>query len=210
MQFIRMTVALACAVPCMLMFPGVARGDTIVQMGFLSGTGEPQTQSVFLNQFDTLGGTRQLNFVQLHFLTSVIGGFETNGSGVPVHIFAQLDANWSLAGQPLVNTQALIDTTILNTNVGSASVFNSDPHTLVLDQQPQLQPWIGSGQIELQAFTQFVVFDEPAGVIDFSAGGTVRYTVTYDYAAVPGPGGLAMLMSSAGWMALGRRTRLRG
>jgi hypothetical protein len=168
--------------------------DTIVQNGIVSGVGDPQTQTVLINRFDTQGGTRQLNFIQLDFLTSVIGGYQTDGSGTPVHIFAQLDAEWSLGPQLLADTQALIDSIVANTNRGSATVFNSDPQQLILDQPGDLAPWIGSGQLGLSVFTQFQVSEDPADIIFFGAGGSVRYTVTYDYSIVPSPGAAAMLL----------------
>ena len=177
-----------------LAFHAGASGDTIVQNGQVSGGPEPTTQDVFVNQFDTLGGTRQLNFIQLDFLTSMIGGYQTDGSGIPVHIFAQLDGNWSLNGSPLANTQALIDTIVANTTEGSATVFNTDPEQVMLTTPAEFAPWVGSGQLAMQVFTQFQISEDPPDIIFFSAGGAVRYTVTYDYTLVPGPGALALLI----------------
>ena len=171
-----------------------AFGDTIVQNGIVSGVGDPQTQTILINRFDTQGGTRQLNFVQLDFLTSVIGGYQTDGSGIPVHIFAQLDAEWSLGLQMLADTQALIDSIVANTTEGSATVFNSDPQRVILDQAGDMATWIGTGQLGLSVFTQFQVSEDPADIIFFGAGGSVRYTVTYDFNIVPAPAMMALLV----------------
>ena len=54
-----------------------ARADQIVQKGSLSGVGsEPIAFTLVLDQFDAMGGARQLNFVQIDTSTSVIGGYE--------------------------------------------------------------------------------------------------------------------------------------
>ena len=193
----RSRLILALFVLPILAFQPGASADTIVQMGMVSGGPEPTTQDVFVDQFDTLGGTRQLNFIQLDFLTSMIGGYQTDGSGIPVHIFAQLDGNWSLNGSPLANTQALIDTIVANATEGSATVFNTDPQQVILTTPTEVAPWIGSSQLAMQVFTQFQLSEDPPDIIFFSAGGSIRYTVTYDFTVVPAPGALAILMIGA-------------
>ncbi len=64
---------------------------------------------IVLDQFDTMGGTRQLNFVQLDVLTSVIGGGQGDGSGIPVQCDASLTADYLLGVELLAFTQAVID-----------------------------------------------------------------------------------------------------
>lgn len=170
-----------------------ASADTIVQTATLSGGLGSQNHDIFINQFDTQGGTLQLNFVQLDFLTSVIGGYETDGSGIPVHIHVELSAEYFLNGQSLSAMQAMVDTIVANTSPGAASVFNTDTDQLIYTQPSDLTPWIGNGQIMLTATTFFDVWEEPAGIINFGAGGTARWTVTYDYSVVPAPGALAAM-----------------
>lgn len=170
-----------------------ALADTIIQEGSLSGTGEPMTQDVVLDQFDPMGGTRELNFVQLDFLTSIIGGYQTDGSGVQVRIFSRLDADYSLDDTLLADTTALIESVVPNTSPGAFSVFNTDTAGVLIDQPEELAPWIGTGDITLSAFTEFVVRENPPNVIFFDAGGIVEYTVTYDYTVVPEPATLALL-----------------
>jgi hypothetical protein len=166
----------------LLAVAALCHSDQIVQEGYVSGPPDPHFQELPLDQFDTMGGTRQLNFVQLDFLTSIIGGYTTDGSGVEVHIYAQLDADYYLDSGLLAATQALIDSIVPNTGVPTPiSVFNTDTEQVIIDQPQDMVPWIGSGQIILDVFTQFIVWEEPPNVIYFDAGGTVRYTVTYDY-----------------------------
>jgi hypothetical protein len=54
----------------------------------------------------------------------------------------------------------------------------------VIDEPADMAPWIGDGLITLTAFTEFVITEDPPGIILFGAGGTVRYTITYDYDVV--------------------------
>ncbi len=182
-----------------------ARGDLIVQQGILSGTGSG-TQDFAVSQFDSMGGTRQLNFVQIDLLTSVAGGYEADGSGVPVHIFARLAADYFLVSQPLGQTEALIDTVVPNTSPVAASVFNTDTDQTILSQPSDLLPWIGTGQLTLTADIEFEVFEDPPDVIFFGAGGTPRYTITYDYTLIPEPIS-AVLLAGGVVAALSRRRR---
>jgi hypothetical protein len=157
------------------------------QNGILSGGGAPMTQQVMVDQFDTLGGTRVLDQVVLDFLTSTIGGGTSNGSGVPTQVFSQLDANWSFQSVLIAPTQALIDTTIANTGPPvSFTVFNTDTAQVIYDQPADLAPWIGGGQVVLDAFTQLQVSETPPGSTGFSAGGSVRWTVTYEFTVLDG------------------------
>lgn len=179
------------AAPILLV--SAAHAGTLEQSGIVSGGIGPMTQDVILNQFDDQGGTLALNSVQLDFLTSIIGGYTTTGSGVPVDIFAQLDAEWSLEGNLIADTQALIDTTVANTNMNAATVFNTDTATVLINNPGQLAAWTGNGTIALSVFTDFMVSEDPAGIINFGAGGTVRYTVIYDFSVVPAPGAAGLL-----------------
>ena len=157
------------------------------QNGILSGGGAPMTQQVHVNQFDTLGGTRVLDRVVLDFLTSTIGGGTSNGSGVPTQVFSQLDAVWSFQSVQIAVTQALIDTTISNAGPPSSfTVFNTDTAQVVWDQPADLAPWIGGGQAVLEAFTQLQVSENPPGSTGFSAGGSVRWTATYEFTVLDG------------------------
>jgi len=198
-------IVVVTSITCVLFIASDLDAGTVVQTGTVSGGTGPTTQDVLINQFDDLGGTLLLTKVQLDFLTSVIGGFTADGSGIPVQIFAQLDAEWSLDGNLLADTQALINTGIPNTNTNSATVFNTDTETVNINNPGALAAWTGNGTIALSVFTDFEVFENPAGIIGFGAGGTVRYTVTYDYVPVPAPGAAAIL----GVYALSPRSRRR-
>ena len=174
-------------------FPGLVESvsaDQIVHEGQLSGEmGDPEVHDILIPQFDTLGGTRALNFIQIDYLTSVIGGGQAEGSGQPVHIYVQLDANYSLADESLADTMALIDYEHPNNNNNSFTLFNNDTEQVILDDPKAMQPWTGSDSLTMNAWTQFQLAVDPPDLISFSAGGTVRYTVTYDFDLVePTPG----------------------
>lgn len=154
--------------------------NTEVQSGSLSGGGGPSTQDVHLFQFDDQGGTRVLESVELAVLTSVIGGCQTNGSGIPTSIHAELDAVFSLGNRRLVATEAVIDATIPNTGPPTAlTFFDNDPGAVTIVGASGLAPWIGDGRIRLAAFTQFQLSESPPQSVFFSAGGSVQWTVTY-------------------------------
>lgn len=167
---------------CLLTVALGSAADELVQEGYLQGSGEPQWQELLLDQFDTLGGSLQLTLVQIDLLTSIRGGYQTDGSGTAVDIYAELDADYHLSGSALATTEALIEMTVANSgSPGSVSVGDSDTAQALIDQAVDLAPWIGSGQITLDVFTQFIVQENPPDVIFFGAGGTVYYSVTYHF-----------------------------
>lgn len=156
--------------------------DQLVQSGSLAGGVGPTVHPIVLNQFDDAGGARVLNFVQLDFLTSTSGGGMTTGSGVSVNINVVLSADYLLGMQVLSMTTAVIDLDLANTGSPSAfSVFDTDTDQVIIDQAPQLAPWIGTGDIILTGNTDFGFVLTPPDEISFGAGGTVNYTVTYDF-----------------------------
>lgn len=172
-----------------------ASADQIVQMDILSGGTGAQSHDIMLDQFDTLGGTRQLDFIQFDFLTSVIGGYQTDGSGTAVDILARLTADYDFDGMPLGQTEALIQSTVTNNGPPVApTVFNTDTDQAIRNQPAFLAAWTGTGQVTMHADTFFEVSETPPGVINFGAGGTVRYTVTYEYSLVPEPMSAAFLV----------------
>ena len=185
-----------------------AHADQIVQAGSLEGGLGMEVHEIFIDQFDEMSGTIQLNFVQLDFLTSLIGGGQSNGSGVPTQIFAQLSADYFLDNIVLAETEALIDTFITNTgSPGSFTVFNSDTEQVIFDQPAELALWIGSGQILVTAITEFALDEDPPGSVGFSVGGTVNYSVIYDFTVVPEPGtALLMLLGLGGLGVMGRKS----
>jgi hypothetical protein len=174
-----------------------AHADQIVQEGSLKGGLGIEMHDIFIDQFDEMSGTNQLNFVQLDFLTSLIGGGQSNGSGVPTHIFAQLSADYFLDDVVLAETEALIDTIISNDgSPGSFTVFNTDTEQVIFDQPADLAPWIGSDQILITAITEFALDEDPPGSVGFSAGGTVNYSVIYDFTVIPEPSALTLLVDT--------------
>jgi hypothetical protein len=158
--------------------------DQIVQEGSLAGQKGQQVQNIPLDQFDTLGGSRQLNFVQLDVLTSVIGGGQGTGSGVAVQCDAALTADYLLGVELLASTAAVIDLLYPNNSPSSFTVFDNDTDMATIDQAADLVPWIGTGTIVLKAQVAFSVSEDPAGIVNFGAGGSAQYTVTYDYTVV--------------------------
>lgn len=182
MRSLPLAAAFLLSTPCL--------ADIIEQEGTLSGpAGDPVAHEIELDQFDTMGGTRELNFVLIEFLTSTAGGGQATGSGTPVHLNSVLSADYMLDGAGLAETEAVIDFVHPNTSPSAFSLFNTDTADVMFEAPGDLAPWIGNGQITMDAVTQFNVWADPPDVIDFSAGGTVRYTVTYDYSPVaPIPG----------------------
>ena len=170
------------AAALLLSFPALAfdGSQTIVQSGSLSGGGGPSTQVVQLAQFDDQGGTRVLESVELSVLTHVIGGCQTNGSGIPTTIHAELDAVFSIGARRLVATEAVIGATLPNTGPPTAlTFFDNDPGAVTIAGAAGLAPWIGDGRVRLDAFTQFEVSEDPPQSVFFSAGGGVQWTATY-------------------------------
>ncbi len=166
---------------------GAVSAGQLVHIGSLSGGLGQQMHVISLNQFDTQGGALTLNFVQIDVLTSVIGGGTSNGSGVPTDVFASLSVDYFLNADLLLETQATIDTQISNASMASFTLFDTDTAQLNLSSPDDIAPWIGAGLIELTAITEFLLSETPMGTVDFSAGGSAQYTVTYDFTAAPGP-----------------------
>lgn len=177
---------LTAALFALLLINGTVWCEEIVQAGSLSGGTGHNVDSIVLEQFDDLGGSRSLNFVELDLLTSTVGGGMTNGSGIPVNISVRLAADYWLGTQLLAMTEALIDLDVPNTGSPSAfSVFNTDTEQVFITQPADLAAWIGSGDITLTGVTDFEIALTPPGGISFSAGGTVNYTLVYDFDAGP-------------------------
>ncbi len=179
------TASIALAVPIILCGSG-AGADQIVQEGSLSGGKGELWHEIPIQQFDTLGGARQLNFVQLDFLTAVIGGGQGDGTGQAVHLFVQLDVHYFLDEQLLAETQALIDFVHQNQNQQAFSVFDNDTAQVIYDEARDMALWMGDDEIAMDAWSNFIVIEDPPGVVNFSAGGSVDYSVTYDYTVLEG------------------------
>lgn len=186
MNRIRTTTAIVAAG----LLGAAVQGDTIEQSGSLSGAaGPPKTHEIVLDQFDSMGGTRRLNHVQIDLLTSTIGGGSTNGSGVPVDIDVTLSADYALDGEILAETAAVIDTTIPNSGTPTSfTLFDTDTEQVTVTPPVDTAPWVGSGEITVTAVTELSIVVTPPDEIAFSAGGTVTYAVIYDYDLVPLPG----------------------
>jgi hypothetical protein len=168
-----------------------AEAETIVQTGTLNVPAGTQNQIVSFNQFDTLGGTRQLNSVQLDFLTTVSGSYQTIGLGIPISFFAKADADWFFNSNQVGDTQAVFSTSFLDVFPGTFTFFNADTDQAIFNQQADLLPWIGTGQTSLTATTKLQMDQAP--LISFTAVGTAKYTVTYDFTLVPGAPSLAFI-----------------
>lgn len=159
----------------------VAAEQIVVEGTLSGGSGDPTNHTISIDQFDTLGDTRVLNFVQLDFLTSTIGGGTTDGSGIPVHLNSQLSSMYSIAGEMIAAPYAVIDYVHPNSSPASFTLFDTDTAGVAYTSPGDLLAWIGSDVITIEAVTQLQVWADPPDIVDFSAGGTVRYTVTFDY-----------------------------
>lgn len=165
-----------------------AAAGEIVHTGMLSGGGGATTQDFTVPQFDDQGGTLVLTQVTFDALTATSGGFTTDGSGIAVDIFSSLTVDYFLGTELLVETQAVIDQTVQNPAGGpifAALVFDTDEGQAIVSDPAELQPWVGSGDVTLTAFSELIVTESPPGVIFFGAGGSVSYTVTYEFEDAP-------------------------
>jgi hypothetical protein len=154
---------------------------TVVQTGSLPGNGTGQLQDFELHQFDDQAGALVLESVTVELFTAVSGGGTSTTAGEPTHIEAHRSADVLLAGQPLVETEAIIDTTIANTAAFAFSVFDTDSAQTVLGTPSELAPWAGPGTITLTSFTLITVDEQPRNTVFFGAGGSSTYTMTYAY-----------------------------
>lgn len=180
-----------------------ASADQIVQMGSISGGLGQQMQDIVLDQFDTQGGALVLNFVQLDFLTAVIGGGMSNGTGQPTDVFASLSVDYFLGAELLAETEAVIDFQVSNNTSSSFTLFDNDTAQVTIMDPAMLAPWIGPGSVIMTAFSDFIQSETPEGSVSFNSGGSVQYTVTYDFSAIPAPGSIAALGVSS--LLFGRR-----
>jgi hypothetical protein len=161
------------------LFVGAAMGGTIVQTGEITQLGETV---IVLDQFDDEMGTRRLDSVRIDLSSGMFGGFTTNGTGGSVHVEATFDQDYFLDNQRLAGTHCVFRDTLPNTAVVAFSFFIPDDDAAVIGQPSKLAPWIGPGQVTLTSFGAFDVNISPAdGLLDFGAGLSADYTITYDF-----------------------------
>lgn len=182
------------AVTLSLTLAVASSADTIVQEGGLSGSAGPPTEHLIeLDRFDTLDGTRQLNFVLLEFTTALFAESVTTGKGGIVEASAALWADYFLFDGPIIaETDTSISTTVDNSEPPVATLYLDTDEVAVEYTSPRdLAPWIGTGTILLSATAQLTVEESPPDVIEWFAGGEVTYRVTYDFdPVVPCPADL--------------------
>lgn len=182
-----MNLRCACLIAPLVLAPVVA-ADTIVQEGFLSGSaGAPNEHYIDLLQFDTLDGTRVLNFVRLEFTNTLFAESVTNGAGGFVQASASLSTIYSfLGGGPIADVLASIETTVDNSGKPVATLYlDIDEVAVEYDSPASLERWIGSGGITLFAIAQMLVTADPPGVIEWGGSGMVEYRVIYDFDLAP-------------------------
>jgi hypothetical protein len=158
---------------------GRATADVIVQTGEIAQLGETE---IVLLQFDDMGGTRELNFVQIDLYSRIFGGFTTSGIGGNVRVKATFDQDYFLDGQRLAGTHVQFADNLTNDAVVAFSFLVDDTDQDVIAQPQKLVPWIGTGEITLASFGELVWDINPIeGLIDYGAGLHADYTVTYDF-----------------------------
>ncbi len=165
-----------------------ASADEIVQEGFLSGSAGPVNEhSIDIERFDTLGGSRTLLEVRLDFTTILFAESVTNGAGGVVHGTAALWADYFFAdGTPIAETSTSHDVMIDNTGKPVATLYLDIDEVSVSFVKPDaLAPWTGTGSITLEALAQLTVAADPAGVVEWFAGGEVSWRATYVFEATP-------------------------
>jgi hypothetical protein len=176
--------------PTRLLAVGLAAGlgspllaGTFVQEGSLSGFGgEVEHFEIPLTQFDTQQGAFRLDSVQLDFVTGFSGGGTTSGDGgQPTRIDVELSADYSLGSEVLAETLAEINLKVRHTGPPSPfSFFDSDQAHVTLTGE-DLAPWIGAGEVVMSAEVLFTVEENPPGSANVGVGGSVSYTVTYEF-----------------------------
>jgi hypothetical protein len=158
---------------------GPATADVIVQTGEIVQLGESE---IVLDQFDDLGGTRELNFVQIDLYSRIFGGFTTSGIGGNVRVKATFDQDYFLDSHRLAGTHVQFADVLSNDHVVAFSFLVDDSDQGAIAQSHKLVPWIGTGQITLNSFGEMIWDINPIeGLMDYGAGLHSDYTVTYDY-----------------------------
>jgi len=158
---------------------GPATADVIVQTGEIAQLGETE---IVLDQFDDMGGTRELNFVQIDLYSRIFGGFTTSGIGGNVRVKATFDQDYFLDSRLLAATHVQFADMLSNDYVVAFSFLVDDSDQSVISQSHKLVPWIGTGQITVNAFGEMIWDVNPTeGLQDYGAGLHADYTFTYDY-----------------------------
>jgi len=167
----------------LMVAPAVQAGTIVQSSSLQGGAGPPETHDIMLNQFNSQGGNLWLNFVKIDLLTNVSGGGQTSGEGGrPTHIHMEITADYFHGEQSLGETQALVDRMVSHKGAPRFfSIGDTDNVETILDQPEDLSAWIGSGEIRLSAITEMIVWENPLAGTHLAAGGSVRYTVTYDF-----------------------------
>ncbi|TVQ31447.1 MAG: choice-of-anchor E domain-containing protein [Phycisphaeraceae bacterium] len=216
-------------VASLLAFAGAAHAGTIVQSGSLGPNTTNWSQSFQINQFDDLGGTRQLDEV----IIDLVGRLEGSAGAENRDEFAKsvtLDMSAmftiSLGSENLVSSYTAIsenfsldayDGTI--DFAGPSGMMFEDMSDTASAQQAydgltrDISPWIGDGELTLEAFANAGSFASGGGNITFlfQSQASIDFTISYVHSAagviVPTPTALGFGLAGLAGIAGGRRRR---
>lgn len=204
-----------------LVSAGVASADTESHTGSFGPQSTNWLEAFDVPQFDTQGGLRVLDCVEIFLKGTVSGTAQAESlDAEPADISLNLQATISLS---MGMTQLAVVIPVANT-LFSASAFDGtidfggtsgatfqslmqmDQTTTLLTAPGDLAPWIGAGLVGLSGDADGQSFGSGAGnlVTVFLTDGAMEFEVTYSFTVVPTPGAMA-LAGVAGLVGLRRR-----
>lgn len=200
---------------------GMAWADTETHQGSFGPQSTNWIEAFDVPQFDTQGGTRVLDCVEI-FLKGTVSGSASAESldAEPALISLNLQATISLS---MGMTQLAVVIPVANTLFNAAafdgvidfggasgasfqSLMQMDQTTTTLTAPGDLAPWIGNGVVGLTGDAGGQSFGSGAGnlVTIFMTDAAMEFEVTYSFTLVPTPGAMA-LAGVAGLVGLRRR-----
>jgi len=216
-------------VASLLAFAGAAHAGTIVQSGSLGPNKTNWSQSFQIDQFDDLGGTRQLDEV----IIELVGTLEASAGAENRDSFAKtitLDMAAMFSISLGSETLAYGDTAISESfSLGAfdGMIDFSGPSGIMFEDLNEtasvqnayngltrdISPWIGDGVLTLDAFAHAESLATGGGNITFlfQSNASIDYSISYVYSAagviVPTPTALGFGLAGLAGIAGGRRRR---
>jgi len=196
-----------------------AQAGEIVHSGTLPSAPTDWSSTVMIDQFDTMGGVRELLEVSWWFSGTITGTAEVESlDPEPSMITAvmKLDLSATLAGHGLGVISPLLAESFeaapfdgaIDFGGASGATFGPMTNSMSLDGEIlSLSAFEGAGQVPLSFEALGAAWTTGSGnvVSSFSNVSAVEYEVVYRYATVPTPGGVGLAVITG--MALARRRR---
>lgn len=196
-----------------------AHAGEIVQSGSLPYAPTDWSNTVMIDRFDTMGGTRELVEVSWWFSGSIMGTAELESldpEPSTISALMQLDLNATLAGvglgsispQLIASFDAAPFDGAIDFSGPSGAMFG--PLTTSMSTQGDLldiSSFVGAGEAPMSFEAIGVAWTTGSGnvVSSFSTLSSVEYEVVYRYTTIPAPGGVGLMVITG--MALARRSR---